>query len=87
MGWAETAGELIEGAERARMAGDQVAFIVLTTKAAECAQIARLLSEPGLSSEEQVVQGRRCECLGSDEMCRCQNVPDAATRRLRAESN
>lgn len=86
MNWAETAGELIEGAERARQAGDQVAFIALTTKAAECAQIARFLSEPSLTEDELRAQGRRCGCAGTDEMCACQNMPDAATRRTWAES-
>ena len=46
MTWAEIAKELADGAERARVAGDQVAAIALATKAAECAKIARLLSNP-----------------------------------------
>jgi len=49
MTWEETAKELADAAERARLAGDEVALIVLATKAAECAKIARLLSPPATS--------------------------------------
>jgi hypothetical protein len=44
MTWAEQANELAAAAERARLAGDVVASIVLAIKAAECAQISRLLA-------------------------------------------
>ena len=86
MTWIAEAKKLIEGAERARLAGDDVAFIALATKAAECAQIARLLSEPGLTRAEQIAQGQRCDCRGSDDYCPCQNSVSAATRRERTLS-
>lgn len=37
-----------------------------------------------LTPEEQRAQAARCGCLGTDDYCCCQNVPDAETRRLRA---
>ena len=46
MTWSETAKELADAAERARQAGDDVAMIVLLTRSAEAAQIARLLESP-----------------------------------------
>lgn len=42
--------------------------------------------EPCLSGAEQKAQGARCGCRGADDLCVCQNAPDAETRRLRAES-
>lgn len=41
---------------------------------------------PGLSDAEQKAQGARCGCRGADDMCPCQNVPDATTRRERKAS-
>ncbi len=41
--------------------------------------------EPGLSIEEMKAQGTRCGCLGTDDYCPCQNVPDRETRAARAE--
>jgi hypothetical protein len=42
-------------------------------------------TEPGLSIEEMKAQGMRCGCLGTDDYCPCQNVPDRETRAARAE--
>lgn len=39
---------------------------------------------PCLTSAEQKAQGARCGCRGADDLCPCQNVPDATTRRERA---
>ena len=44
--WAEQAKILAAGAERAREEGDYVAMIALLKGAAECCQIARLLTPP-----------------------------------------
>ncbi|CDZ67667.1 Hypothetical protein NGAL_HAMBI2605_59480 [Neorhizobium galegae bv. orientalis] len=41
-------------------------------------------SDPLLTADEQKSQGQRCSCLGVDDYCPCQNVPDAETRRARA---
>ncbi len=41
---------------------------------------------PPLTSEEQKTQGARCGCLGADDYCGCQNVPDDETFRIRAET-
>jgi len=35
--------------------------------------------ERGLSIEEMRQQAKRCACLGSDDYCPCQNVPDQQT--------
>lgn len=43
MTWADHAEEMADAAERARVSGDHVAMIVLTKRAAEAAQLARLL--------------------------------------------
>lgn len=40
--------------------------------------------EPGLTDAEQKAQGSRCGCRGADDLCVCQNVPDAETRKARA---
>lgn len=40
--------------------------------------------ERGLSIEEMRQQAKRCACLGSDDYCPCQNVPDRETRAARA---
>lgn len=40
--------------------------------------------QTGLTDAEQKAQGLRCACGGADDMCPCQNVPDATTRRERA---
>lgn len=45
MTWAQHAEQCIKAAERARIAGDDVAMIVLTKRAAEAAQLARLLGD------------------------------------------
>lgn len=45
MTWADHAKEMADAAERARQAGDDVAMIVLATRAAEAAQLARLLGD------------------------------------------
>lgn len=40
-----------------------------------------------LSPAEQWEQAARCGCRGSDDYCRCQNVPDDITKRKwRAEA-
>lgn len=44
--WADHANECAAAAERARLAGDYVAMIVLVRRAAEATQLARLLGEP-----------------------------------------
>lgn len=31
-------------------------------------------SEPGVTDAEQITQGSRCSCRGTDDMCPCQNV-------------
>lgn len=41
----------------------------------------------GLTEAEMKAQGARCPCKGADDMCVCQNVPDAITRRERAPSS
>lgn len=43
MTWLEHSKQCAEAAERARLAGDNVAMIVLVKRAAEAAQLARLL--------------------------------------------
>jgi hypothetical protein len=40
--------------------------------------------EPGLTGSEKRAQAFRCACRGVDDMCACQNVPDAVTRKARA---
>jgi hypothetical protein len=35
----------------------------------------------GLTATEQRDQGGRCGCQGADDLCVCQNVPDATTRQ------
>lgn len=40
--------------------------------------------DPGLTDAEQKAQGLRCGCLGSDDYCVCQNVPDFKTKAARA---
>lgn len=40
--------------------------------------------QPGLTDAEQKAQGLRCGCLGSDDYCVCQNVPDFKTKAARA---
>jgi hypothetical protein len=42
-------------------------------------------NEPCLSPAEQQAQAGRCGCMGADDYCGCQNVPDATTRAARAE--
>ncbi|RUV65195.1 MAG: hypothetical protein E5X35_11660 [Mesorhizobium sp.] len=37
-----------------------------------------------LTGAEQKAQGARCGCLGADDYCVCQNVPDAITKHERA---
>lgn len=37
-----------------------------------------------LSPSEQKAQGARCGCMGADDYCVCQNVPDAITKHERA---
>ncbi|TIW09542.1 MAG: hypothetical protein E5V66_22300 [Mesorhizobium sp.] len=37
-----------------------------------------------LSPAEQKAQGARCGCMGADDYCVCQNVPDAITKHERA---
>lgn len=44
MEWAKLAEQLAQGAERARIAGDEVAMVAMLVQAAQCAKIARLLS-------------------------------------------
>ncbi len=39
--------------------------------------------DPGLTDAEQKTQGQRCGCLGSDDYCACQNVPDFKTKAAR----
>ncbi|WP_267550298.1 hypothetical protein [Rhizobium rhizogenes] len=39
--------------------------------------------ERGLSFEEMRDQAKRCACLGSDDYCPCQNVPDRETKVAR----
>jgi hypothetical protein len=51
MTWADHAKECADAAERARLAGDDVAVIVLAKRAAEAAQLARLLGESKEGSE------------------------------------
>lgn len=43
-----------------------------------------LREQPCLSPAEQKAQGERCGCLGADDYCTCQNVPDRETRAARA---
>jgi hypothetical protein len=43
--------------------------------------------EPCLSPAEQKAQGLRCGCMGADDYCVCQNVPDATTRAERTAAN
>ncbi len=38
-----------------------------------------------LSDDEMKAQGQRCGCLGSDDYCVCQNVPDQVTLAKRKE--
>ena len=45
------------------------------------------LREPCLSPAEQKAQGSRCGCMGADDYCVCQNVPDATTRAERTAAN
>lgn len=40
--------------------------------------------EAGLTEAEQKAQGARCGCMGADDYCVCQNVPDKQTRAKRA---
>lgn len=40
-------------------------------------------NEACLSAAEQKAQAARCGCRGADDMCPCQNVPDATTRAER----
>jgi len=42
--------------------------------------------EPCLSGAEQKAQGARCGCMGADDYCVCQNIPDATTRAWRRTS-
>lgn len=49
-------------------------------------EIAQMRGEPlfptrGLSDAELKAQGARCGCLGADDYCPCQNVPDGETMR------
>ncbi|MER8560127.1 hypothetical protein [Mesorhizobium sp. M0578] len=37
-----------------------------------------------LTGAEQKAQGARCGCMGADDYCVCQNVPDAITKHERA---
>lgn len=43
--WLEQAQQLTAGAERAALAGDQVAFVAMATGAAQCLQLARLMED------------------------------------------
>lgn len=36
-----------------------------------------------LTSAEQAAQASRCNCRGADDLCVCQNAPDAETRAAR----
>lgn len=38
-----------------------------------------------LNDAEKKAQGARCGCMGADDYCVCQNVPDAITKYERAE--
>lgn len=49
MTWAEHAKEMADAAERARIAGDDVAMIVLATRSAQAAQLAKIFE----STKEQ----------------------------------
>lgn len=40
-------------------------------------------AEPCLSEAEQKAQATRCGCRGADDLCVCQNAPDATTRAAR----
>ena len=40
----------------------------------------------GLTRQEQVGQAARCSCHGTDDMCPCQNRPDAETLKQRGEA-
>lgn len=51
--WLEIAQRLTTGAERAAAAGDMPAFAKLTTSAAQCLQIARLLAPPSPPKDTQ----------------------------------
>lgn len=35
----------------------------------------------GLTEDELKAQAERCPCRGADDMCVCQNAPDATTRK------
>lgn len=42
-----------------------------------------LAAAPCLSPAEQKAQAARCGCHGADDLCPCQNAPDATTRAAR----
>ncbi len=53
----DVAQELIEGAERARLAGDPVASIMMACKAREYLQLAQLLGDSIAEAEAQQREG------------------------------